>query len=80
MTDGEVERAIEFLLKWQGEFNVKLDEMAESNLRITKLTEELVADRQRIIQLIELQSRRLDRQDLWLKDHEDRLRRLEPGA
>jgi len=80
MTDGEVERAIEFLLKWQAEFNLKLDEIAESNLRISKLTEELVADRQRVIQLIELQSRRLDRQDLWLKDHDDRLRRLEPGS
>jgi hypothetical protein len=80
MTDGDVERAIEFLLKWQAEFNVKLDQMAETNIRITRLTEELVADRPRVIQLIELQSQRLDCQDVWLKDHEDRLRRFEPGV
>ena len=77
MTDGEVERAIEFLLNWQAAFNEKFDKMAESNQRIARVTEELVADRGRIIQLIELQSQRLDRQDLWWKDHEDRLRRLE---
>ena len=63
----------------QADFNV-IDEMAEANLRISILTGELVADRQPVIQLIELQSRRLDRQDLWLKDHEDRLRRFEPGV
>ena len=77
MTNDEVERAIEFLLKWQSEFNIRLEKLTDSSERITKLTEELVADRQRIVQLIELQSSRLDRQDLWWKDHEDRIRRLE---
>ena len=80
MTNDEVERAIEFLLKWQAEFNLKLDKLVDSNERVSKLTEELVADRQRIVQLIELQSSRLDRQDLWWKDHEDRIRRLEPES
>jgi len=91
MTNDEVERAIEFLLKWQAEFNLKLERLVDkvdgladrvdrltgSTERITTATEELLGDRQRILQLIELQSSRLDRQDSWWKDHEDRIRRLE---
>jgi len=81
MTNEEVQRAIEFLLNWQAEFNLKferlvdkVDRLTDSTERITKATEELVGDRQRILQLIELESSRLDRQDLWWKDHEDRIR------
>ena len=73
MTNAEIGRAIEFLLKWQAEFNLKVEKLTESNERISRLTEELVADRQRIVHLIELQASQLDRQDLWWKDHEERI-------
>jgi len=105
MTNDEVERAIEFLLKWQAEHAVRIDtltekldrladrtekladhtdkltdrtvKLTESTERITRVAEDLLTDRGRIVQLIELQSRRLDRQDSWWKDHEDRIHRLE---
>src|SRR5437868_6545710 len=100
MTNDEVERAIEFLLKWQAEYTVRfdmltdridklsikvdkvadnvdrvadnvdritsnvdrvidtVDKLAESTARNTKVSEVLMSDRDRIVQLIELQSRR----------------------
>ena len=84
MSNDEVARAIQFLTEWLAHFSSEMEEQREStkalkksSLRTEKLTKELVADRHRVIQLIELQSSRLDRMDLWWKDHEDRIRRLE---
>jgi hypothetical protein len=63
MTSEEINRTIEFILQHQAQTSVQMDELAKSQARHEHLFAQMAVQGQRMSELLEIQSRRLDRAD-----------------
>ncbi len=87
MTPDELNRKMEFVVEHQAKFSAHLDELAAHAGKFEKWSKNLLGqmsvDHQRMIELFEIQSRRLDRAEkedrAAHKRHEDLLRELREG-
>jgi hypothetical protein len=86
MTPDELNRTIEFLVRHQAKFSVDLQrdheilnraigEMQSGFAELRSMHREMAVDRHRIVELIEIESHRLDRHDEMLAHHDEMLGR-----
>ena len=61
MTSEEINRTIEFILQTQARTTVQMEDLAKSQARNEGLFAQMAIQGQRMAELIEIQSRRLDR-------------------
>jgi hypothetical protein len=81
MTSEEIDRTIEFILQNQAQTSVRLDELAKNQARHEDLFAQMAVQGQRMSELLEIQSRRLDRAEkadqAAQKRHEEMMKRQE---
>jgi hypothetical protein len=81
MTSEEINRTIEFILQHQAQTSVRLDELAKNQVRHEDLFAQMAVQGQRMSDLFEIQSRRLDRAETAdqaaQRRHEELMKRQE---
>ena len=81
MTSDEINRTIEFILQHQAQTSIHLDEIAKNQARNDHLFAQMAIQGQRMGELLEIQSRRLDRAEkadqAAQKRHEELMKRLD---
>ena len=83
MTSEEINRTIEFILQYQAQTSVRLDELAKNQARHEDLFAQMAVQGQRMSELLEIQSRRLDRAEkadqAAQKRHEELMKEIRSG-
>jgi hydrogenase maturation factor HypF (carbamoyltransferase family) len=81
MTFEEINRTMEFILQYQAQTSVRLDELAKNQARHEDLFAQMAVQGQRMSDLLEIQSRRLDRAEnadqAAQRRHEELMKRQE---
>ena len=81
MTSDEINRTMEFILQHQAQTSVQLEELAKNQARHDSLFAQLALQDKSMGELLEIQSRRLDRaeraEQAAQKRHEELLKRLD---
>ena len=80
MTSEEINRTIEFILQHEAQTSVQLEELAKNQARHEHLFPQMAVQGQRMSELLEIQSRRLDRAEkadqAAIKRHEELMKEI----